>query len=156
MRLVSAIALTLWLGIVHAAAGQVLQPGLQPGLTRAPGGARKISLNEAIRMANQNAPASVQAEGMERTSRATKVSAIGAIMPSLSLSAGRVIQFGGGQTRVNSNGEQVTIEYKPLTAKVYCHRADDWPVDRRSHAERDPRRVVARNLSRKRHLRRRG
>jgi outer membrane protein len=116
MRLVSAITLTLWLGIVHAAAGQVLQPGLQPGLTRAPGGARKISLNEAIRMANQNAPASVQAEGMERTSRATKVSAIGAIMPSLSLSAGRVIQFGGGQTRVNSNGEQVTIASAPVNS----------------------------------------
>jgi outer membrane protein len=116
MRLVSAIALTLWLGIVHAAAGQVLQPGLHPGLTRAPGGARKISLNEAIRMANQNAPASVQAEGMERTSRATKVSAIGAIMPSLSLSAGRVIQFGGGQTRVNSNGEQVTIASAPVNS----------------------------------------
>jgi outer membrane protein len=116
MRLVSAITLTVWLGVVHAAAGQVLQPGLQPGLTRAPGGARKISLNEAIRMANQNAPASVQAEGMERTSRATKVSAIGAIMPSLSLSAGRVIQYGGGQTRVNSNGEQVTIASAPVNS----------------------------------------
>jgi outer membrane protein len=112
MRSVSAIALTLWLGIVHAAAGQVLQPGL----TRTPGGAMKISLNEAIRMANQNAPASVQAEGMERTSRATKVSAIGAIMPSLSLSAGRVIQYGGGQTRVNSNGEQVTIASAPVNS----------------------------------------
>jgi outer membrane protein len=116
MRLVSAITLTLLLGIVHAAGAQVLKPGLQPGLTRAPDSARKISLNEAIRMANQNAPAAVQAEGVERTSRAAKVSAIGAIMPSLSLSAGRVIQYGGGQTRVNSNGEQVTIASAPVNS----------------------------------------
>jgi outer membrane protein len=67
-------------------------------------------------MANQSAPAAVQAEGVERTSRAAKVSAIGAIMPSLSLSAGRVIQYGGGQTRVNSNGEQVTIASAPVNS----------------------------------------
>jgi outer membrane protein len=116
MRLVSAITLTLLLGIVHASGGQGVTPGPQPGLTRAPDSARKISLNEAIRMANQNAPAAVQAEGVARTSRAAKVSAIGAIMPSLSLSAGRVIQYGGGQTRVNSNGEQVTIASAPVNS----------------------------------------
>ena len=104
MRLVSAITLTLLLGIGHAAAGQVLKPGLQPGFTRSSDSARKISLNEAIRMANQNAPAAVQAEGVERTSKAAKVSAIGAIFPSATLTAGRVIQFGGGQTRVNNSG----------------------------------------------------
>src|SRR6202011_5761505 len=89
MRLVSAITLTLLLGIVHEAGAQVLKPGLQPGLTRAPDSARKISLNEAILMAQQNDPLAVQAEGVERTSKAAKVSAIGAIMPSATLSAGR-------------------------------------------------------------------
>src|SRR5256885_16702819 len=92
----------LLLGVVHAAGAQVLKPGLQPGLTRAPDSARKISLNEAIRMADQNAPAAVQAEGGERTSRAAKGSAIGAIMPSVTLNAGRVIQDGGGATRRQS------------------------------------------------------
>ena len=116
MRLVSAISLTLLLGIVHAAAGQVIKPGLQPGLTRSPDSARKISLNEAIRMANQNAPAAVQAEGVERTSKAAKVSAIGAIFPSATLTAGRVIQFGGGQTRVNQNGETVAIAGAPTNS----------------------------------------
>src|SRR6202158_1224041 len=116
MRLISAITLTLLLGIVHTAAGQVLKPGLQPGLTRAPDSARKISLNEAIRRATQNAPAADQAEGVERTSKAAKVSAIGAILPSATLTAGRVIQFGGGQTRVNQNGETVAITSAPTNS----------------------------------------
>jgi outer membrane protein len=116
LRQLSAVSLALFLGVVHAAGAQVLQPGLQPGLTRAPDSARKISLNEAIRMANQNAPAAVQAEGVERTSKAAKVSAIGAIMPSVTLNAGRVIQFGGGQTRINQNGESVAIAAAPTNS----------------------------------------
>jgi len=44
------------------------------------------------------------------------VSAIGAIMPSATLSAGHVVQFGGGQTRVNQNGEEVTITQKPVNS----------------------------------------
>ncbi len=116
MRLVSAIALTLLLGVVDVAGGQVLKPGLQPGLTRAPDSARKISLDEAVRMAQQNDPLAVQAEGVERTSRAAKVSAIGAIMPSATLSAGRAIQLGGGGTRVNSNGETVAITSAPTNS----------------------------------------
>src|SRR4029079_19334877 len=91
-------------------------PGLQPGLTRAPDSARKISLEEAVRMAQQNSPQAVQAEGTERTSRAARVSAIGAILPSASLSAGRVIQIGGGQTRVNQNGEQVQVASAPTNS----------------------------------------
>jgi outer membrane protein len=116
LRLLSAITVTLLLGVVHAAGAQVLKPGLQPGLTRAPDSARKISLDEAVRMAQQNDPLAVQAEGVERTSKAAKVSAIGAIMPSVSLSAGRVIQFGGGQTRVNQNGETVAIAAAPTNS----------------------------------------
>ena len=67
-------------------------------------------------MADQNAPAAVQAEGVERTSKAAKVSAIGAILPSATVNAGRVIQFGGGQTRVNSNGETVAIASAPTNS----------------------------------------
>ena len=99
-----------------AAGAQVLKPGLQPGLTRGPDSARKISLAEAIRLAQLNSPQAIQAEGTERTSKAAKVSAVGAIFPSASLSAGRTIQFGGGQTRVNQNGEQVTIASAPVNS----------------------------------------
>jgi outer membrane protein len=95
---------------------QVAQQGLQPGLTRGPGVARKISLDEAIRLAQQRSPQAIQAEGLERTSRAARVSAVGAIMPSASLSAGRSFQFGGGAVRTNQNGEQVTIASAPVNS----------------------------------------
>jgi outer membrane protein len=116
MRLLSAIGFVLSVTLVPAAGAQVLKPGLQPGLARAPDSARKISLDEAIRMAEQNAPAAIQAEGVERTSIAAKVSAVGAILPSATLTAGHVVQFGGGQTRVNSNGEQVVIASAPVNS----------------------------------------
>ena len=114
MRLLSAIALMLLAASVAEA--QVLKPGLQLGLARSPDSARKISLDEAIRLAQQNSPLAIQAEGTERTSKAARVSAIGAIMPSATLNAGRVIQFGGGQTRTNQNGEQVTIASAPVNS----------------------------------------
>jgi outer membrane protein len=110
----SAFALSGFLG--PALGAQVLQPGLQPGLTRAPDSARKISLDEAVRMAQENAPQAIQAEGQERTSRAARTSAIGAILPSANLTAGRVIQFGGGQTRINQNGEQVAVTAAPTNS----------------------------------------
>ena len=111
VRLLSALALVLL--AAPAMSAQVLKPGLQPGLTRAPDSARKISLDEAIRMAQQNSPDAIQAEGTERTSKAVRVSAIGAILPSATLSAGHVVQLGGGLTRLNQNGEQVTVAQKP-------------------------------------------
>src|SRR5256714_7185270 len=114
IRLLPAIAV-LFL-VVPLAGAQVLKPGLQPGLTRAPDSTRRISLDEAIRLAQENSPQAVQAEGTERTSRAARTSAIGAILPSATLSAGRVVQFGGGQTRINQNGEQVAIAAAPTNS----------------------------------------
>lgn len=115
-RLLSATTLALLLAFGSGAGAQVLKPGLLPGLTRSPDSARKISLDEAIRLAQQNSPQAIQAEGTERTSKAARVSAIGAIMPSVSLSAGRSIQFGGGTVRTNQNGEQVTIAAAPVNS----------------------------------------
>jgi len=114
LRLLTAITLVFL--AVPTLGAQVLKPGLQPGLARAPDSARKISLYEAIRMAQQNSPQAIQAEGTERTSKAARVSAIGAILPSATLNAGRVIQFGGGQTRINQNGEQVAITSAPTNS----------------------------------------
>jgi outer membrane protein len=94
-------------------AAQVIKPGLQPGLTRAPDSARKISLEEAVAMAQQNSPQAIAAEGTERTSKAARTSAVGAILPSASISAGHIVQMGGGQTRLNQNGEQVTVATQP-------------------------------------------
>ena len=111
VRLLAAIALALL--AAPQAGAQVIQPGLQPGMARAPDSARKISLDEAIRMAQQNSPEAIQAVGTERTSKAARVSAIGAILPSATLSAGHVVQLGGGLTRLNQNGEEVTVAQKP-------------------------------------------
>lgn len=111
MRLLTAIILVFV--AVPTLSAQVLKPGLQPGLTRAPDSVRKISLGEAIAMAQQNSPNAIQAEGTERTSKAARVSAVGAILPSATLSAGHVVQLGGGLTRLNQNGEQVTVAQKP-------------------------------------------
>jgi len=111
LRLLTAIMLALL--AVPSVGAQVLKPGLQPGMARAPDSARKISLAEAIQMAQQNSPDAIQAEGTERTSKAARVSAFGAILPSATLSAGHVVQLGGGLTRLNQNGEEVTVAQKP-------------------------------------------
>jgi outer membrane protein len=116
MRLLSATTLAVLLASGPGAGAQIVQPGLQPGLTRGPGVARKISLEEAIRLAQARSPQAIQAEGVERTSRAARVSAIGAIMPSATLNAGRVIQFGGAQTRINQSGEEVTVTQQPVNS----------------------------------------
>jgi len=111
LRLLTAIMLALLAAPVLGA--QVLKPGLQPGMARAPDSARKISLAEAIQMAQQNSPEAIQAEGTERTSKAARVAAVGAILPSATLSAGHVVQLGGGLTRLNQNGEEITVAQKP-------------------------------------------
>lgn len=111
LKLLTAMMLALL--AVPALGAQVLKPGLQPGMTRAPDSARKISLAEAIQMAQQNSPQAIQAEGTERTSKAAKTAAVGAILPNATLSAGHVVQLGGGLTRLNQNGEQITVAQKP-------------------------------------------
>lgn len=79
-------------------------------------GATPISLDEAIRLAQRNSPQAIQARGTERTAAAARRAATGALFPNLSLSAGRVIQLGGAQTRVNQNGEQVAVASRPTNS----------------------------------------
>src|SRR5436190_19443352 len=109
MTLLSATVVALIVMTAPNLGSQVLQPGLQPGLTRAPDSARKISLDEAIALAQRNSPQAIAAEGTERTSRAARVSAIGAILPSATLTAGHVVPIGGGGARLNQNGEVVAV-----------------------------------------------
>ena len=109
MKLLSAAVLALFAVTGPRLGAQVLKPGLQPGLTRAPDSARKISLDEAVALAQKNSPQAIAAEGTERTSKAARVSAIGAILPSATLTAGHVVPIGGGGSRLNSNGEVVSV-----------------------------------------------
>jgi len=62
----------------------------------ASGGARPVSLEEAVRLAQLNAPASVQARGQLRASDAAIRSAKGSFLPSLNLNYGSNKQ--GGET----------------------------------------------------------
>lgn len=79
-------------------------------------GATPISLEEAVRLAQRNSPQAIQARGTERTAAAARRSATGALFPNLSLSAGRVIQLGGSQTRINQNGEQIAVASRPTNS----------------------------------------
>ncbi|MEJ7810393.1 MAG: TolC family protein [Gemmatimonadaceae bacterium] len=77
--------------------------------------ARPITLAEAVQLAQRNAPAAVQARGTERTSRAAVRSAYASFIPSLSVSAGSTRQFTGegDRTRINQNGETITLPSQP-------------------------------------------
>src|SRR5204863_356046 len=97
IKSLSATAIAFLLVATPDLGAQILQPGLQPGLARAPDSARKISLDGAIAPAQQNSPQAIQAEGTERTSKAARVSASGAILPSATPSRGHVVQVGNAQ-----------------------------------------------------------
>jgi len=79
-------------------------------------GATPIALDEAIRLAQRNSPQAIQAKGTERTAAASRRAAYGALFPNLSVSAGRVVQLGGAQTRLNQNGEQVAVASSPTNS----------------------------------------
>lgn len=79
--------------------------------------ARPITLAEALRMAQQNAPSAIQARGQVRTSNAAVRSAYGAFIPSLSVSAGasRQLPSRAGLTQIDNNGNLVTRPSDPWT-----------------------------------------
>jgi len=64
--------------------------------------ARPITLTEAIREAHHNAPASIQARGAERTSRAAVRSAYGAFIPSFSVNLGTTHAYSATPTSINT------------------------------------------------------
>jgi outer membrane protein len=80
----------------RAVALALLIPMVLQGQGVATGDARPISLEEAVRLAQQNSPSTVQARGQVRTSDAAIRSAYGAFMPSLNASLGSNRQ--GGST----------------------------------------------------------
>jgi outer membrane protein len=72
--------------------------------------ARPIRLSEAVQLAQQNAPATVQARGQIRTTSAQVRSSISQFLPSLSLNAGASRQ---GGDRFNSEGRLVPFSGQP-------------------------------------------
>ena len=73
-------------------------------------GARPISLAEAVRLAQRNAPEAVRARGEMRQNAAAVRSAYAAFIPSLSLSLGQVRQGGG---RLGPQGQLVPFTGQP-------------------------------------------
>ena len=75
---------------------------------------RPISLEEAVTLAQRNAPAIIQAEGQKRTSDAGVRAAYAAFLPSLSVSAGasRQIPTRRGQT-IGQDGQVLTYSSAP-------------------------------------------
>ena len=69
--------------------------------------ARPITLDEAIALAQRNAPSAVQARGQARTSAAAVRSAYASFLPSISLDAGGGRSYGG--TRTTADGVVQTI-----------------------------------------------
>jgi outer membrane protein len=96
-----------WIGLllVTAAVSAAAPPDTTP---------RPISLQEAVELAQVNAPAVIQAEGQKRTSDAGVRAAYAAFLPSLSVSAGasRQLPTRKGQTIVQ-NGQVLTLAPDP-------------------------------------------
>jgi outer membrane protein len=82
--------------------------------------ATPISLAEAVRLAQVNAPSSIAAHGQVRTSKASVRSAWGAFIPSASVSAGssRQLPSEAGRTRIDSNGNVVLLPSDPWSYNV--------------------------------------
>lgn len=90
----------------------LLLPAALAAQAPAQGDARPITLDEAVRLARRNAPATVQARGTERTSRAAVRSAYGAFIPNVSVSAGSVRQFANDRV-FERDGQIVTLNPEP-------------------------------------------
>ena len=74
--------------------------------------ARAISLNEAVRLAQQNSPSAVQARGSISTSEAAVKQSYAAFLPSFSVSAGRNRQSGD---RFDTQGNLVPFTGQPTS-----------------------------------------
>ena len=74
---------------------------------------RALALEEALRLARANAPAIVQSEGALRTSRASERAALGAFLPSVSLSASTSRQMPARAGTRIENGTIVTLPSTP-------------------------------------------
>ncbi|TMQ60211.1 MAG: hypothetical protein E6K76_02475 [Candidatus Eisenbacteria bacterium] len=101
---------------------RIMGPLLVIALGSAFGGAaaepRPISLEEAVALAQRNAPQAVQARGQSRSAAAGVRAAYSAFLPSVSLTAGATRQFvSGGRTRIE-NGQVITLPSDPWSSSV--------------------------------------
>ena len=120
----AALAALLAAGLAPAAGAQGGAAATSAAAAAAPSaadGARPISLDEAVRLAQRNAPALVQARGQERVSRAGVTSAYAAFIPNVSVSAGGVRQFTGEGSRTRFNPQTGATEVVPAEPWTYSN-----------------------------------
>ena len=104
----AAAALLLWLAPARAAAQD---PAAAAGNT----GARRITLAEAVSLAEKNAPRMVQARGRSRQSASQVRSGYGAFLPGInfSMSANRRLPSEGARTQTGPGGEIQVLPAEP-------------------------------------------
>jgi len=114
--------------------------------------ARPIRLSEAIRLAQLNSPADVQARGATRTSEASVRTAWGAFVPALTLNATTSYQNTGSYNATTgyrglpwgtSNGLSVSLDVFDGLARLYNIRASNAQVNASSAGELSQRFLTA-------------
>jgi outer membrane protein len=113
MRLLPALrVLTMLAALAAPLAHAQGSPPAAPAST-----ARPITLAEALALAQDNAPAIVQARGQVRTTSAGVRTAYGSFLPTFSLNAGasRQLPAQGAQTRIDQNGQVVILPPNPYS-----------------------------------------
>lgn len=93
-------------------AALLLVPTVLSAQTPSPDDARPITLDQAVSLAQRNAPATIQARGLERTSRQQVNNAYASFIPSLTVSAGGTRQFSEARTTI-VDGVEVTRSAEP-------------------------------------------
>jgi len=107
--------------IVAALAVLAASAGRSAAAQASPDSAQPISLAEAVRLAQRNAPALVQARGQERVSRAGVTSAYAAFVPNVSVSLGGVRQFTSEGSRTRFNPQTGATEVIPAEPWTYSN-----------------------------------
>jgi outer membrane protein len=74
---------------------------------------RPITLDEALALAQKNAPAMIQAEGQRRVAKAAVRSSVGAFIPTLSVSAGLSRQYPSRAGSRIENGQVIQLAPEP-------------------------------------------
>src|SRR5690606_27733288 len=93
-------------------AALLLVPTVLSAQVSSPDDARPITLDQAVSLAQRNAPATIQARGLERTSRQQVNNAYASFIPSLTVSAGGTRQFSEARTTI-VDGVEVTRSAEP-------------------------------------------
>ncbi len=105
------------IGLAGSGRGLLLA-ALLVSTTRGGAEPRPLTLQDAVALAQRNAPQVIQARGQARTTAAGVRSAYAAFLPSVNLTAGATRQYtSGARTRIE-NGQVITLPDEPWSSNV--------------------------------------